>query len=214
MFLNYQGVIAIKGTSIPYPAFAMIGTTIWQVFVDALNSPIKTVAAARSMLTHINFPREAILLAGLGQVIFNVLIRLILLVLVLLWFNITPPMTALLFPLGILSLIAIGFMLGVMLVPMGLLFGDVQQTIPIAATFLMFLTPVIYPQPESGLAGTVAKWNPLTPLITVTRDWLTTGATTQLPAFILVSSVSVALLFVGWVIYRLALPHIIARMGN
>jgi lipopolysaccharide transport system permease protein len=71
VFLNSQGVVAIKGTSIPYPAFAMIGTIIWQVFVDALTVPLKTVTAAKSMLVRINFPREAILLAGLGQVIFN-----------------------------------------------------------------------------------------------------------------------------------------------
>src|SRR5665213_561318 len=37
VFLNSQGVVSIKETSIPYPAYAMIGTIIWQVFVDALN---------------------------------------------------------------------------------------------------------------------------------------------------------------------------------
>ena len=105
-------------------------------------------------------------------------------------------------------------MLGVMLVPLGSLFGDVQQTLPVAATFLMFMTPVIYPQPESGLAGAVIRWNPLTPVITVTRDWLTTGASEQVGAFVLVSIVSVTLLFIAWVMYRLALPHIIARMGS
>src|SRR5580692_3403032 len=77
VFLNSQGIVAIQGTSIPYPAYAMIGTIIWQVFVDALNSPLKTVIASKSMLTRINFPREAILLSGLGQVIFSFLIRLV-----------------------------------------------------------------------------------------------------------------------------------------
>ncbi len=214
IFLNAQGVVAIKDTSIPYAAYAMIGTIIWQVFVDALNSPIKTVTSAKSMLTRINFPREAILLAGLGQVIFNFLIRLVLLVGVFAWFKITPPATAWLFPFGILSLIMIGFMFGVLLTPLGLLYNDVQQLIPIGAMFLMFLTPVLYPQPEGGLAGWVAQWNPLTPLVTTTRDWLTLGATNHLPGFLIVSGVASALLFLGWVIYRLALPHIIARIGN
>jgi len=60
----------------------------------------------------------------------------------------------------------------------------------------------------------VTRWNPLTPLVTVTRDWLTTGASGQLPVFLIVTAVSLALLFAGWVLYRLALPHVIARMGN
>ena len=214
VFLNAQGVIAIEGTAIPYAAFALIGTTVWQAFVDALTSPVKTITTSKAMLARVNFPREAILLAGIGQVLFAALIRMLLVVFVVLWFGIPLPATAWLFPVGMLALIAVGFMLGVLLVPLGALFGDVQQGLPILATFLMFLTPVVYPMPEAGLAASVARWNPLTPLVTVTRDCLSMGPSEHTPAFILVSVASLALLFVGWVIYRIALPHLIARMGN
>jgi len=214
VFLNSQGVVTIEGTPIPYPAYAVIGTTIWQVFGDALNSPLKTVTAAESMLVRINLPREAILLSGLGQVIFSFLIRLVLLAGVFAWFKIVPPATALLFPIGVLALILAGFALGLALTPLGLLYGDVQQTIPFATVFLMLLTPVVYPPPETGLAATVAKWNPLSPLILVTRDWLTTGDATQIGAFAVVTSVAAILLFCGWIMYRVALPHIIARVGS
>lgn len=214
VFLNSQGVVKIGGTGIPYAAYAMIGTIIWQVFVDALNSPLKTMANSKSMLTRINFPREAVLLSGVGQVIFGFLIRLVLLIAVFVLFRIVPPVTTVLFPLGILALIMIGIMLGVLLVPLGLLYNDVQQTIPIAATFLMFLTPVLYPQPTHGIAGAIARWNPLTPLVMTTRDWITKGFTSHLFGFSVVSVSAFLLLFLGWVIYRLALPHIIARIGN
>lgn len=214
IFLNSQGVVGIKNTAIPYAAYAMIGTIIWQVFADALASPLKTVTASKTMLARINFPREAILLSALGQVIFAFLIRLVLLVGVFVWFRITPPVTALLFPLGILSLITAGFMVGIAVTPIGILYTDVPQMIPIIAMFLMFLTPVLYPPPEEGHAAILAKWNPLSPLVNATRDWLTTGATTQLTAFVLVSVTVVVLLFTGWLIYRLALPHIIVRIGN
>jgi lipopolysaccharide transport system permease protein len=213
VFLNSQGIVSIGDTPIPYPAYAMIGMIIWQVFADALNAPLKTVAAAKSMLVKINLPREAILLSGLGQVIFSFLIRLVLLTLVFIWFEIVPPVTVLLFPIGVFALIVVGFTLGVLLTPLGLLYNDVQQTIPIATTFLMLLTPVVYPPPQTGLAATVAQWNPLSPLIVVTRDWMTTGDGTQMVAFAFVTAVAFVLLFAGWIIYRLALPHIIARVG-
>jgi lipopolysaccharide transport system permease protein len=213
IFLNSQGVVTIGDTPIPYPAYAMIGTIIWQVFADALNSPLKTVAAAKSMLVKINLPREAILLSGLGQVIFSFLIRLALLVIVLTWFRIVPPPTALLFPIGVVALILVGFTIGLALTPLGLLYSDVQQIIPIATTLLMLLTPVVYPPPKTGLAAVVAGWNPLSPLITVTRDWITTGDATQIAAFALITSVAIVLLFCGWIMYRVALPHIIARVG-
>jgi lipopolysaccharide transport system permease protein len=214
VFLNAQGVVSIKATAIPYPAFAIIGTVIWQVFVDALSSPLKTVTAAKPMLARINFPREAILLSGLGQVLFGFLVRSVLLVPVLIWFHITPPATIILFPIGILALIMVGFMIGIALTPLGLLYADVQQTIPILATFLMFLTPVLYPPATTGMAANLANWNPLTPLVMATRDWLTTGATTDATLFGAVMCVTFGLIFLAWLVYRLALPHVIARIGN
>lgn len=214
VFLNSQGVIAIEGTPIPYPAYALIGTIIWQVFADALNSPLKTVTAAKSMLVRINLPREAILLSGLGQVIFSFLIRLILLAIVFAWFKIVPPLTALLFPVGVFALILVGFTLGVALTPLGLLYNDVQQTLPIATMFLMLVTPVVYPPPRTGLAAIIAGWNPLSPLIVVTREWITTGNAAQTAVFTLITALAIFLLFAGWIMYRVALPHVIARLGG
>jgi len=214
VFLNSQGIIAIQGTAIPYAAFAMIGAIIWQVFVDALNSPLTSVMAAKSMLTRINFPREAILLSGLLQVLFRLAIRMILLVAVCTWFQIAPPWTVLLFPIGVFALVVVGFVVGLALTPLGLLYSDVQQALPIGTTFLMFLTPVLYPPPRAGLAGALASWNPLTPLMTVTRDWLTTGNVNPLASFAAVTGVALIMLFGGWIMYRLSMPHIVARIGN
>jgi lipopolysaccharide transport system permease protein len=213
IFLNSQGVVSIGDTPIPYPAYALISTILWQVFADALNSPLNTVAAAKSMLVRINLPKEAILLSGLGQVIFSFLIRLALLIMIFIWFRIVPPPTALLFPIGVVALILVGFTLGVALTPLGLLYNDVRQIIPIATTFLMLLTPVVYPPPKAGLAAVVVSWNPLSPLITVTRDWITTGDATQIAAFVFIAITASVFLFAGWILYRVALPHIIARVG-
>ena len=214
VYLNAQGVVTIGDTPIPYAAYAIIGTTIWQVFADALNTPLKSVSAARATFTRINLPREAILLSGLAQVVLGFLVRLILLVGVLAWFRLVPPVTAVFFPLGILSLILIGFVIGLLITPLGLLFGDVQQALPILTTVLMFLTPVLYPIPPSGLAAVIAEINPLTSLIVSTRDWLTIGTSAHVGSFVAVTLLSVTLLLFGWVIFRVAMPHLIARIGN
>ena len=214
IYLNSAGVVKMGATPIPYAAYATVGTIIWQTFVDALNSPLRTVNAARSILTRINFPREAILLSGLMQVGFSFLVRLLLLIAVFAAFALQPAATAPLFFLGMLSVALTGFTIGLLLTPLGLLYADVQQSLPIASTLLMLLTPVLYPVPTSGLAALVTTLNPLTPLVTTTRDWLTTGSAAHVGGFVLVSLVSVILLLLGWVTYRLALPHLIARLGN
>jgi lipopolysaccharide transport system permease protein len=214
VFLNSQGVVAVSETPIPYAAFAIVGTTIWQAFADAVTTPLKAVTSARPMLARINFPREAVLLAALAQVVLNLLIRLALLIAVFLWFQIVPPATAVLFPVGLFGLVLAGFVLGVLITPLGLLYNDVQLTLPIALTFLMFLTPVLYPMPSEGAASVLLTINPLTPLVTTTRDWLTVGAAPQAGVFWITLAIAAVLLVMGWIVYRVALPHLIARMAN
>jgi homopolymeric O-antigen transport system permease protein len=214
IYLNAQGVVKIGGTPIPYAAYAIIGTTIWQVFADAVNAPLMAVINSKSMLARINMPREAILISALGQVGLGFLVRLVLLIGVFIWFGLLPPPSAVLFPLGILSLIVLGSFIGLLVTPIGLLYTDVQRALPIILTFLMLLTPVIYPVPQSGLAGTIAQYNPLTSLVVTTRDWLTTGTTIHAIGFIAVSLSALVMLFAVWIVFRVATPHLVARLGN
>jgi lipopolysaccharide transport system permease protein len=214
IYLNAQGLVRIGDTSIPYAAYAIIGTAIWQVFADSLNAPLRGFNAARGMLTRINLPREAILLSALAQVGLGFLVRLMLVIVVMAWFRQVPPATVALFPLGILSIVLVGFAIGILITPLGLLYGDVQQALPILTTMLMFLTPVLYPVPQSGIAAVIAGINPLTPLIVSTRDWLTIGATAHGGGFIVVTSMALVFLLLGWVALRVAMPHLVARLGN
>ena len=214
VYLKAAGVLDIPETGVPYAVYAIVGTIIWQTFVEALNSPLRSVNAARSILTRINFPREAILLSGLMQVGFSMLVRLGLVAGVFVLFALAPASTAPLFLIGMVSVALAGFMVGVMLLPVGVLYGDVQHALPMATTFLMLLTPVLYPVPKSGMASTVASLNPLTPLVTATRDWLITGSSTHASGLVAVSLVTLTLLLLGWISYRLALPHLIVRLGN
>ncbi len=214
IFLNSQGIVNIDTGSIPYPAFAMMGTLLWQVFVDAISSPSQSLNAAKSMLAKINFPREAILLGGLYMVIFNFLIRLALVAAVMTVWKVAPTATVLMFPVAMAALLATGFAIGLAITPAAALYGDVTRAIPMIAQFWMLLTPVVYPARTQGLAGFLATWNPVSPLITTARESLTGQALSHLPAFFIVFAAALLLIFIGLVAFRLAMPHLIARMGG
>lgn len=213
VYLNSQKIFNIGETNIPYPVFVLVGTVLWQTFVDALNSPLKLVTESKSMLTKINFPREALILAGLGEVFFNFAIRIILLIAIFLWFKISVPITITLVPFGILSLICFGLMIGMLLTPLGILYTDIGRGITILTQFWFFLTPVIYPMPESWPASLLAKINPITPILLTTREWLTTGHSEHITGIIVVTIISLLMLMFGWLLYRISMPHLIARMS-
>lgn len=214
VFLNSQGLLATGDTALPYPAFALIGTLLWQVFVDAILSPLNAVTASKAMLTKINFPREAILLGGLGVVGFNFLVRLILLFGVLIWFKV--PLTAgiLFLPIGAAALILCGTAFGMLMVPIGGLYNDIAKAIPIFTGFWMLLTPVVYPVQGGGWAKILATYNPVSPLIVTTREFLSGQSPTLLGPFVVVSIISLILVFLAWIGFRLAMPHLIERMGG
>lgn len=213
VFLNKQKILSVGETDIPYPVYVMVGTLLWQVFVDALNSPLKLVTSSKAMLVKINFPREALIMAGIYEVLFNFAIRLILLLGVMLWFKITFPITIILAPIGVLALIMLGLMFGVLLTPLGMLYRDIEKGIMIITSMWFFLTPVVYPPPTSFPANLIAKLNPVSPLLLTTREWLTSGSPDQLSGFLIVACTSILLILMGWILYRISMPHLIARIG-
>jgi len=214
IFLQSQGITNITGTGIAYPAFAMMGTLLWQVFVDSLQSPLQSFGAARAMLVKINFPREAVLVSGLYKVVFNALIRLVLVAVVMAWWHVPVNASVLFFPVAMAALIAAGFAIGLVLLPVSNLYGDVGRFIPMVTGFWMLLTPVVYPPRTEGLAGWLATWNPVSPLIITARECLTAQPLSMLGPFFIVFACSLVVIFLGLVGFRIAMPHLIARMGG
>lgn len=214
VLLNRSGILATGETSIPYPVYVMTGTLLWQVFADSISSPIKTVTASKAMLTKINLPKEAILLSGVLEVLFNSAIRLALLFALFGYYRIVPPPASLFVVAGIMAILCLGFAIGVLLTPIGLLYNDVGRALATVLSFWMLFTPVVYTPPSTGTLSVLTKLNPVSPLIVASRDWLAVGATSQFwPAF-WVFLLALFLLFAGWILYRVAMPFLIERMGG
>lgn len=213
VLLQSSTVMEIKGIDISYPAYVMMGTVFFQLFVDALNAPLKIVTESKTILTKIDLPREAFILSGIGQVLFSFGIKVILLIGVFLYYKIHIGWTAVLLPIPLLGLLFLGTMLGILLIPVGLLYKDIQSSLLIATQGLVFLTPVAYPPSVGGTLGKIMALNPVTPMLMAAKDLVTHGIPGDLIPFFTVFALTIVFLFIGWIIYRLALPIIIERIG-
>jgi lipopolysaccharide transport system permease protein len=147
-------------------------------------------------------------------VLFNFTIRLILLFVVFLWYKIPVPTTVILAPLGILAMMALGLMFGLILAPIGVLYQDIVSGLPLITGMWMLLTPVAYPLPTSWSAALLVRLNPVSPLLTTTRQMITAGHVSQITGFAIVGGSALVLLFIGWIFYRLALPYLIERIST
>ncbi|MDJ0531166.1 MAG: ABC transporter permease [Xenococcaceae cyanobacterium MO_207.B15] len=207
------GIINIGDTELPYPVYVMFSTTLWQTFVEAIIAPIQALGKSRAMLARINFPREAIVLSQLGQIGFNLGIKLVFIIALFVWYRVPITPSVILAPVGLIHLVMLGTALGLFLAPIGTLYQDVSRLLTIFTGLWLFLTPVVYPVPTQGLFSSIVKFNPVTPLLVTTRELATTGVISNPQGFWLVSIIAMMALFIGWVLYRQAMPYIIERIS-
>ena len=211
--LNSSGAVRISDTGLPYPVFVISGTLLWSIITDAINSPMQSTKAAKGILSKINFPKEALVVSGIYKLLFNILPKLAIMIIFMVIYGVSFKATMLLFPLVILAAIFCGTTIGFFITPIGMLYTDVSKIISMGLSFLMYMTPVVYAIPKSGVLKDLMEWNPLSPLLITARDVLVGGATEYLTYFFVVLAVCVPLFFIGLVLYRISIPIIIERMS-
>ena len=214
IFLSGTGIVSVGETALPYPVYVFSGSMLWAVLMDAVTAPLTQTTAAKSMLAKLNFPRESLVISGIYQTLFNAGINITLLLFLLPFMGIELGWRLLLFPVGLISLVMVGTAIGLLLTPVGVLYTDIGKGLPLLMQFLMYLTPVIFPMPKTGIAAAIYSLNPLTPVILTARDWLTGLPTGYLSGFIIVNVLAIILLIAVWIVFRLALPILIERMSS
>ena len=211
---NRAEVIRVAATDIPYPVYVLFSMTLWQTFSESLNAPLQAIYEFRAVLARINFQREALMLARLGDVLVSVCVRLVLVTVAFLWFGVSAPPSAVLALPALFALIFCGFAIGLLLAPLATLYLDLAKSSTIVLGFWLFISPVLYPVPQgAGTLATIVRWNPVTPLLVTVRELATGSPLTMLGGFLVVAALSVAAIFVAWITYRLALPYVIERLS-
>jgi lipopolysaccharide transport system permease protein len=213
IFLNNSGTVRLSNTGVPYPVYAFSGTLIWSIIVASINSPMQSTQAAKGILTKINFPKEALLLSGIYKLLFDSSIKILLLVVFVFIYGIGFHWSLLLFPIAIIGAILFGTTLGLFLTPIGLLYKDISKIITFGMQFLMYITPVVYAIPKTGVMRTLMVWNPITPIVLTARDLVVGFSPIYITNFLIVLIVCVPLLFLGLIIYRISIPIIVERLS-
>jgi lipopolysaccharide transport system permease protein len=212
VYLDRAGLVRFGDTGIPYLAYVLTGVLLFQAFTEALQAPLRRLTEARHVLTKARLPHEAWLAAAALDVVFNLLVRLVVVAVVLAAAGTSLRAEILLAPLGMAALLALGFAIGLAIVPVGLLYEDIGQALTLVAGFWFFLTPVVYPWPTQLTGDTLVAVNPVTPVLVTTRAWLTGAAGAEPVQLAAVGAGAIALLVAAWIVYRLARPHLVARL--
>lgn len=209
--LNLTGTVNVTETGVPYPVFAFTGTLLWSILTESINAPTQSTNMAKGLLTKINFPKEALVISGIYKLLFNSLVKILLLVVLVFLFGIGFHWSLLLLPLTILGAVLFGTTIGLLLTPISMLYRDISKIVGFGISFFMYITPVVYPVPADGLMKTVMELNPLTPIILTARDMVTGTNPSYLWYFMIVMAVCGPLFILALIFYRVSIPIIVER---
>jgi len=199
MFLGKTGVINIGDTSMPYPLFALVGLSVFQLFSTGITSGSSSLVNAGNLLTKINFSKEALVISSIAQSLFEFLIKLFLIFIFFIFYRIKPTFGILFFPFSMIPIIFLTMGLSFILSLTNALIRDISNIVILLTTFLMFLTPVLYLPSE--INSFFFKINPLSSLVNAPRDLLVYGYIAEPLDFLIASIFSILLFFISWRIF-------------
>jgi lipopolysaccharide transport system permease protein len=117
----------------------------------------------------------------------------------------------LLLPFVILGAVLFGTTIGLFLTPLSMLYKDIGKIVGMGFSFLMYITPVVYPVPGDGLMRTLMEINPFTPIILTSRDLIIGANPAYLTYYFVVLVATLPLFFFALLAYRISIPVIVER---
>jgi lipopolysaccharide transport system permease protein len=207
-FLHASRVLPIGGTRIAYVAYALWGISVWQLFAGCIASCTASLVSSGSLVTKVNFPREALVVAALGQPVFDFLVRLLPVITVFIWYGVVPSWGVVFVPLVLLPVMFLALGLGFVLAIANLVIRDTGNAIGTGLTIGMFLTPVLYPPPVRWPFFLVNLLNPLSPLLTASQDLIADGFLSRPEMFAAACLLSMAFALGGWRAFRVTIPRV------
>lgn len=202
IFSLFLGRLAqMPSDGIPYPLFAYTGLLPWTYFANAVTAAGSGLVTNANLVSKIYFPRLLIPVSAILAGLVDLAVGSVLLVVLLVFFGITPGPALVFIPLFVLLAILSAMAIGVWFSALDVQYRDIRHAMPFLVQIWLFATPVVYPvslipeafRPLYGL-------NPMAGVIEGFR-WALIGGTQPEVGLLLVSIVTTIFLLFGGILY-------------
>ncbi len=208
VFLRQAKVVNFGNTEMEYALFAFVGIIHWNLLTSMFTQSAGSLLGASNLVAKVKFPREVLVLAACGRALADWAFALPILLILFLWFGVTPAWTIVFAPLVLIPIVLLGAGIGMLLAMLTLPVRDVGQALPLVMAPLMFLTPVFYEFPSGGPWLAVNILNPMAVCIGVIRDLIFSG-TIREPYLLTAWALASILIFVAaWRTFCLMMPKV------
>jgi lipopolysaccharide transport system permease protein len=213
LIMNATGILAPGDVGIPYPAYVLLSTSLWGLFMSFFGAGKATLDAGSGFILQVRYPHEALLFKQALQEFTNFSIALVLNLFVLLAFGVHPSWMMILYPVLILPLFFLGAGLGLLLAVVKVVATDIDRGFSVVIGLAIYVTPVIYaPKTKNPLLQTIINYNPLTYLIGTVRDATIYGKITHLDRYLAAAFCAFIFFLLAWRLFYVSEEMIIEKM--
>lgn len=212
ILLYQSGVLSIGDIRAPYPLYALLGMAFWQLFSRGLVASSNALVNAGSMIVKINFSKKSLVIASTGQSIISFLVQLVLVAILFIYYRVTPNIAIVLIPIMIIPMMLLTLGLGFILSLLNGIVRDIGNMLSILMTFLMFLTPVLYAKPKTGLLALITYYNPLYYLVSSPRELVLMGTISEWQGFLISTIVSIVVFVACLLVFHLTETRVAERI--
>jgi len=157
-----------------YAVMLLMGIVLFTFFQEATSNSVTSVVAQEGVVRKTQFPRLVIPIATVLTATFNLLLNLVVVLIFVLAFGVTPAWTWFLFPVALLFLFALTAAVGMALSVLYVRFRDVAIIWAVVAQVLLYVTPILYPVDafNNSTYEKLLMINPLAVIFSAVRIWV------------------------------------------
>ena len=148
----------------------------------------------------------------MGDVFVELLVRVGLTTIVFIIFGVMPSKMALLFPFMVLPLLLLTWGLGFFLALLAGLFRDMLNIVSLITSYLLFLMPVAYPPPASGILAVINRFNPVCHIIVSCREMVLYGKISNPSGYLFSSVFCLVVFLLSWRLFHMVEARIVERI--
>lgn len=203
LLMGAEGKPSVPG--VPYAVSTYCALVPWQLFATSLGYSGNSLIQNQALVTKVYFPRLVLPLAPIVAALVDFAVASSVLLLMMLWFGITPGAAALALPLWIVLTVVSALAVSLWLSAANALYRDVRHALPFLVQVWFFVTPCVYTTgsilaEQPAWLRTLYALNPMVGVIEGFRAALLGTPQPELST-VLASATTVVLLLVGGALY-------------
>jgi ABC-type polysaccharide/polyol phosphate export permease len=183
IFPNFEGVSG--ATYITY------GVTLWFLLAGCVKTPIQVINSRNNESMKTNFPLSTSIVSEFAQLIFDSIIRILLVLVIIFFTKSWPCVQALFLPFVLLPALFLFTGIGLLCGILNVIFKDISRIVTIMLQYGIFVSGVIFPLSGNGVLSILNTYNPFAIFIDASRSIVFQGNINNLTTYIITSTFAV-----------------------